>query len=178
MICICWEQNREDYAAILCIGRYAGLRIHECFRIDTAIATSAIKSGVITIKGKGGLIRSVPINENIEICLRDMLKKTQRGHKLFVPDGVPTHKAIKELQQFIAKHRGKIQSGNSDVKLTFHGLRHLYARDKHREFTKGKLSEANINRKVSQLLGHKRGDVTKIYITSLNSHEQNPVNAN
>ena len=171
MICICWEQNREDYAAILCLGRYGGLRIHECFRIYTAIATSAIKSGAITIKGKGGLIRSVPINENIEICLRDMLKKIPRGHKLFVPYGVPTHKAIKELQQFIAHNRDKVQSSDRDVKLTFHGLRHLYACDKHREFTKGKLPEANTNRKVSQLLGHKRGDITKIYLTSLNRTE-------
>ena len=167
MICICIEQEREDYAAILSLGRYAGLRIHECFRIDTSIALNALKNGEITIKGKGGLVRTVPINKNIKICLREMLGKTTRGHKLFVPDNMPTHIAINKLQQFIAKHRGQIQSENSDVKLTFHGLRHLYACEKHSEFVKEDISEPESRSSVSQLLGHKRGDVTNIYLTSL-----------
>ena len=167
MICICIEQEREDYAAILSLGRYAGLRIHECFRIDTSIALNALKHAEITIKGKGGLVRTVSINKNIKICLRDMLGKTTRGHKLFVPDNMPTHVAINKLQQFIARHREQIQSEDSTVKLTFHGLRHLYACEKHSEFVKENIPESESRRNVSQLLGHRRGDVTNIYLTSL-----------
>lgn len=33
----------EDYITILYLGRYAALRIHECFRVDTATAAKAIK---------------------------------------------------------------------------------------------------------------------------------------
>ena len=64
---------------------YAGLRIHECFRIDTAIAEQALQENAITVKGKGGKIRTVPINESISIELKKLLAVTSRGHKLFVP---------------------------------------------------------------------------------------------
>ena len=40
----------------------------------------------ITIKGKGGKVRTVPINEQIAIAMRKQLERTPRGHKLLVPD--------------------------------------------------------------------------------------------
>ena len=73
------QLNREDYAAILCLARYAALRLHECFRIDTQIAANAVKTGSITVKGKGGLIRAVPINGRIEMELKKMLEVTERA---------------------------------------------------------------------------------------------------
>jgi site-specific recombinase XerC len=81
------ELGREDYTAIFCLARYAALRLHECFRIDTQIAAKAVTTGIITIKGKGGLVRDVPINLSIEIELKKMLAVTPRGHKLFVAPG-------------------------------------------------------------------------------------------
>ena len=45
-------EDRYDYILALYLARYAGLRIHECFRIDTAIAEEALRENVITIKGK------------------------------------------------------------------------------------------------------------------------------
>ena len=83
---------------ILCLTWYAGLRIHECYRIDTAIVEDALRKNAITIKGKGGKIRTVPINESIHIELKKMLAVTPRGYKLFVPDRVPTDVAIQRLQ--------------------------------------------------------------------------------
>ena len=50
----CLADGHEDYAAIACLTWYAGLRIHECFRIDTAIASQALREDALTIKGKGG----------------------------------------------------------------------------------------------------------------------------
>ena len=90
-LAICMADGHEGYAAIACLTWYAGLRIHECFRIDTAIAEQALREKTITIKGKGGKIRTVPINESIHIELKKMLAVTEQGHKLFVPDGEPTH---------------------------------------------------------------------------------------
>lgn len=52
MLGIALEHGREDYVTIFYLGRFAGLRIHECFRIDTATATKAVKEKAITIKGK------------------------------------------------------------------------------------------------------------------------------
>ena len=47
-------EDRYDYILALYLARYAGLRIHECFRIDTAIAEEALRENAVTIKGKGG----------------------------------------------------------------------------------------------------------------------------
>lgn len=104
----CMADGHEDFAAIACLTWYAGLRIHECFRIDTATAEQALRENAITIKGKGGKIRTVPINESISIELKNLLAITPRGHKLFVPDGIPTDAAIARLQQYICKVRPQI----------------------------------------------------------------------
>ena len=75
----CLADNHEDFAAIACLTWYAGLRIHECFRIDTATAEQALRESTIIVKGKGGKVRSVPINEHISIELKKLLVVTPRG---------------------------------------------------------------------------------------------------
>ena len=88
-------EGREDYILALYLARYVGLRIHECFRMDTAAAERALRENALTVKGKGGKIRTVPIeDERITMMLQKLLDKTARGHKLLVPDGVPTDRAI------------------------------------------------------------------------------------
>jgi site-specific recombinase XerC len=121
----CFGAQRQDYEACIVIARHAGLRIHEVMKIDTAIARDALKTGKITIKGKGGRVRSVPINEQIRIELDSFLKITKPGQKLFVPEDKDTHTVIKEFQRFIRKHRQRIPPPDSGrtAKLTFHGLR-------------------------------------------------------
>ena len=69
-------ENRDDIACALYLARFAGLRIHEVCRIDTATAEKALREGAVTIKGKGGNIRTVPI---VNIGLRLMLDHTERG---------------------------------------------------------------------------------------------------
>ena len=49
-------EEREDYILALYLARYAGLRIHECFRMDTAAAERALRENALTVKGKGGKI--------------------------------------------------------------------------------------------------------------------------
>ena len=98
-------EDRYDFILALYLGRYAGLRIHECFRIDTATAERALRENAITIKGKGGKVRTVPINEQIAVAMRKQLDRTFRGQKLLVPDDMHTDRAINLLQLFIMKHR-------------------------------------------------------------------------
>ena len=121
------NDGHEDYAAIACLSYYAGLRIHECFRMDTAIAEQALRENALTNKGKGGKVRTVPLNSSIHIELQKMLAVTQRGHKLFVPDGIPTDAAIKRFQQYLIDIRPQIQDENRTTHLTHHGLRHSFA---------------------------------------------------
>ena len=143
------------------------MRIHECFRIDTAIAAQAIREGAITIRGKGGKVRTVPINDSIRIELEKFLAVTPKGHKLFVPDNVPTHHAIGRLQQYIYQVRPKIQDADSARPMTHHGLRHSYAARTYQELINGGMSPLNVSLRVSQLLGHERPDVTSMYLASI-----------
>ena len=127
MLDVALAAGRNDFVSALYLGRFAGLRIHECFRIDTATAAKAVKERKLTIKGKGGLVRTVPLNDLLVQRLQQDLKRTPRGHKLYVPDDQETHEAIKELQLFIWLNRSTVQDEDSTRPMTFHGLRHTYA---------------------------------------------------
>ena len=73
-------EEREDYILALYLARYAGLRIHECFRMDTAAAERALRENALTVKGKGGKVRIVPIEDDrITMMLQRLLDKTERG---------------------------------------------------------------------------------------------------
>lgn len=160
-------EGREDYVAILCLARYASLRIHECFRIDTAIAHDAIKNMAITITGKGGKVRTTPINESVRIELEKMLKVTPRGHKLFVPEGMKTHIAISRLQAYIANKREAVQDEGSTKPMTMHGLRHSCAAEWYKNLLAQGWSEQDACSQVSRWLGHERPEITHIYLASL-----------
>ena len=168
-------EDRYDYILALYLARYAGLRIHECFRIDTAIAEDALRENAITIKGKGGKIRTVPINEQIAIAMKKQLANTARGHKLLVPDDMPTDRAINRLQFFIMTNRETIQNPDQSHPLTFHGLRHTYAAEKYQGLVSGGMSELDAHFTVSRLLGHERADVTNIYLASVKGGNRNEV---
>ena len=163
-----WSTEGWDYILALYLARYAGLRIHECFRMDTAAAEQALRENAVIVKGKGGKIRTVPINEQISIALRRQLARTQRGHKLLVPDDMPTDQAIHRLQLFIAAHRNSIQV-KSDPPLAFHGLRHTFAAEKYKELMDKGMGALDAHFTVSRLLGHERADVTNVYLASLST---------
>ena len=90
---------------------------------------SALRENALTVKGKGGKVRIVPIEDDrIIMMLQRLLEKTERGHKLLVPDGVPTDRAINGMQQFIIRHRDAICAPIvPGRRITFHDLRHSYA---------------------------------------------------
>jgi len=178
MILECCKAKRDDYEACIVIARYAGLRIHEVMRIDTAIARNAVRSGFITIKGKNGKIRTVPINETIRIEFEKFLRLIPVGHKLFVKKGKQTHIAITELQNFINKHRKFVQDPDSIRPLTFHGLRHKFAAEWYRKLISEGKSESDARFEVSRLLGHEREDVTRIYLASVISDDMSCVGGN
>lgn len=167
MLALAQAAGREDFVSIMLLGRYAALRIHECFRIDTATAWNAIKDYTLTIKGKGGLVRTIPLNHLLVSHLVFHISKTVRGHKLFVPDERQTHAAIKSLQAFLhANQKAAREPGTGHV-LTFHGLRHTCAVTWYLNFRKDGKSPYEARKAVSRLLGHGRDDVTRIYLGSL-----------
>ena len=102
----CREEGREDYAAIATLTFYVGLRIHEACRLDTAAVEAWERSGLLTVKGKGGRVRSVPVTAAAaKQALRERKAVVRRGHKLFVPDDVATDAYIYDFQAFLRAHR-------------------------------------------------------------------------
>ena len=165
--------DHEDYVLAFYLARLCGLRIHECFRIDTAIAEQGLRESAITIKGKGGKIRTVPIeDERVPMMLKKLLKVTPRGHKLLVPDDKKTDIAMKELQNFIYEHRTEIQDPGDSRPLTFHGLRHSYSAEKYKQFMDSGKSPLDAHFAVSRLLGHERPDVTNVYLASVKEEDR------
>ena len=168
LLVLALEVGREDYITAIYLARYAGLRIHECFRIDTASARQALRENAITVKGKGGKVRTVPIeDQRVSLMLKKMLSRTKAGHKLLVPEDMPTDQAIHRLQAFILDHREDIRDEKDTRPLTFHGLRHTYAAEKYRKLVEGGMGALDAHFAVSKLLGHERFDVTDIYLASL-----------
>ena len=161
-------EEREDYILALYLARYAGLRIHECFRMDTAAAEQALRENALTVKGKGGKVRTVPIeDERILMMLKRVLAQTERGHKLLVPDGMPTDRAINALELFIYRYRNEVSDKGSDRRLSFHGLRHTYAAEHYTKLTEDGMSAIDAHYAVSRLLCHEGADVTDIYLASV-----------
>ena len=137
--------------------------------MDTATAERALRENALTVKGKGGKVRIVPIEDDrITMMLQRLLEKTERGHKLLVPDDVPTDRAINGMQQFILRHRDTICDPTvPDRRITFHGLRHTYAAEKYTSLVDGGMTPLDAHFTVSRLLGHERPDVTDIYLASV-----------
>ena len=113
-------------------------------------------------------MRTVPIeDERILMMLRKLLAQTERGHKLLVPDGMPTDRAINALELFINRYRNEVSDKDSDRRLSFHGLRHTYAAEQYTKLTEDGMSAIDAHYAVSRLLGHERADVTNIYLASV-----------
>lgn len=165
-VAVCREAGRDDYADIATLTYYVGLRIHEVCRLDTAAVEAWERTGALTVKGKGGHIRSVPVTaEAAKQALRDRRAAVQRGHKLFVSDDVATDAYIHAFQAFLREHRP--DQGANPRPLTHHGMRHSYAVRQYREAVDGGATEYRAKLEVSKLLGHGRADVTDVYLGSL-----------
>ncbi|MHB1630077.1 MAG: tyrosine-type recombinase/integrase [Bacilli bacterium] len=135
-----------------------GARTHEVHRIDVAAARQATKTNEITLKGKNGLVRQVPVSDRaFEILLRN-LDICSPGQKLFVEENEKTHEAIARIQDYIYQNRVNPISG--------HGLRHMRAQIWYRELREKGLSEHEAKLQVSWWLGHSRVDVVEIYLSS------------
>lgn len=162
-VAVCREAGRTDYADIATLTYYVGLRIHEVCRLDTAAVEAWERTGVLTVKGKGGRVRSVPVEAGAaKQALRDRRAAVQRGHKLFVPDDTATDAYIYAFQSFLREHRP--DQGTNPRPLTHHGLRHSYAIRQYQTAVDGGASEHRAKLDVSHLLGHGRADVTDVYL--------------
>lgn len=148
------------------LAREMGLRIHECTRIDRNDAEKALRTGELHIKGKGGKERDVPLTEAARDVLRSRMAEVARGDKLFIKEDEKTHLVIKSIQNNINRSRAlwSDERGSDEINRSFHGLRHTYAREQYEYRIERGMSEKDARKEVSQLLGHERDEVTRIYL--------------
>lgn len=170
----CRAHGAPVYGDIARLTYHTGLRIHECFRLDTAAAETALRTGMLTVKGKGGRVRSIPVSPEVTVLLAERLDQVPRGHKLYVADDDPTDKAIQRMQDFIRSARPQVRDPGSQRPMTHHGLRHSYAAGQYDHLRASGASHETARREVSQLLGHGRPDVTGIYLASATQTKPEP----
>ncbi|WP_372997386.1 tyrosine-type recombinase/integrase [Lutispora sp.] len=167
MVNIAWELGQTRIVYVLCLGRYQGLRIHEALRLDRAAAESALKAGILHVKGKNGKERDVLLRSQIRRVFHILLEEVSRGEKLFILPSEKTHLVIKQIQNFIVRHRHKVAASGRVTNMTFHGLRHTFAAEEYSKRIAAGMSEYKARKEVAKILGHDRDDVTDIYTTSV-----------
>lgn len=163
---ICDSKNTYSYERTkncVILAKEMGLRIHETTKIGTYHVEEALKKGEMTVIGKNGKERIVPVNERAMQILTNCAASVNRGDKLFVREGEQTHKVIKQIQNNINRTRADWQTSDG-VNRTYHGFRHSYARNKYDEFVSRGMNDYEARKCVSQLLGHERDEVTNIYL--------------
>lgn len=100
--------QNPSMAYIIILAREVGLRVHEAVRLNRSDAKKAIEFKLLTVKGKGGLIRDIPLNEVAINALAISIKNIARGEKLFVPLNQKAHQVIQRVQDFIKNNRYKV----------------------------------------------------------------------
>lgn len=162
------NSNNPKLALIIQLARELGLRVHEAAKIDRAAAEKALRTDYLTVKGKGGLVRDVPVPPIAVTILKSAMEQVDRGEKLFNPNHLKTHQVIQQVQDFVRNNRDKITdpfNGRPEgVEVTMHSFRHAYAKEQYENFIAQGFEPDTAKRKVSKLIGHHRADVTDIYL--------------
>lgn len=153
------ERDLPLYESFLVLGWELGLRIHEGVRLYRVDLERALARGILTVKGKGGKLRDLPLTPAAERELLQLKKQTPRGARVFVPLHKKAHQVIDNIQSFIRKNREEREG----EQLTAHGLRYNFTQRHLREAELKGLPTEQAEKQVSQALGHNRREVTRGY---------------
>ncbi|WP_017754978.1 tyrosine-type recombinase/integrase [Calidifontibacillus oryziterrae] len=81
MIDLAIRHNRSDIIPLLELAKKQGLRIHEAIRLSKSDIEKALRTSTITVKGKGGLVREVPLRSDVKVNLETVSKRILMGKK-------------------------------------------------------------------------------------------------
>lgn len=152
--------GNKEYEYALKVGLTLGLRIHEFYKMRTSQIREALKTGEIIVKGKGGLVRTLPITNEERALLGDILNEVKSDNdRLFVKKNEKTHRKMRALEEYIRESRK-----GTDKRYVYHSLRHSYAQKLHSRLTSQGLSDLEARTIVSTRLGHGRVCISDIYL--------------
>jgi integrase/recombinase XerD len=181
---IALSMNRNDVVWALKLARYCGVRLEECTALTKTQLKEALHHDFLSLKNtKNGILRDIPLNENARFIISDILKDAT-SERIFVYHGRNHQQAKKSIQNWIINNRSKfaekVDNGHDQLndttyrsKLTFHGLRHAFAREKYQEFIRKGFSPQTSRKMVAEQMGHGRDDVTLIYLGSVITNVDN-----
>ena len=172
-------QGRQDVVIAIDFACEFGLRIEEVCTLRVEYLMSALKTGQLVIKGKGGQTRAIDLNaKQREIIQKylDYARCSGRYPKDYLissseKNGVKREK--RSLQNwmsynrkyFIAENRADLSEDGKKKRtetISWHGLRHTYAQRTYAEALEERPRKAR--KIVSENLGHHRTEVTRIYL--------------
>ena len=183
------SMNREDVVIALKSCYSFGFRIHEVCKLRVEQIENAVKYGEISVKGKGGQLRAIPIETDrqkkmITELLEYTRKKGLQPGQYFISDSKKhgVEKEKKSLENWLKNHQKdfldtertqKVKDGNKirSDNLTWHGLRYTYAQNV--QGLLSKLGYKNVEKEVSRRLGHDRKQVTFTYLPQVRNHKSN-----
>lgn len=170
--------NRNNVVWSLNLAWTCGVRLEECTALTRTQLREALAQGFLSLRNtKNGILRDIPLDSEAKLIISNILKDTSY-ERVFVHHGRNHMQAKKSIQNWIINNRSKFTEqsdpvqGNLDSnnnytvqsKLTYHGLRHSFARERYHEFISKGFSRQASRKLVAEQFGHGRDDVTRIYL--------------
>ena len=173
------QQGRQDVVIAIDFACEFGLRLEEVCTLRVEYLMSALKTGQLVIKGKGGQTRAIDLStEQREIIKKyiDYARCSSRYPNDYLissseKNGVKREK--RSLQNwmsynrkyFIVENRADLSEDGKKKRtetISWHGLRHTYAQRTYENELKARPKKAR--KIVSENLGHHRTEATRIYL--------------
>lgn len=183
MIKVARSMNRYDVVIQAYLSRYFGLRFEEAATLRLHQLEDAIRYKQLNVKNtKGGLVRDIsvdrPIQEKILNEIVAYLRASGKKSKDYLICDSHKHSVKKEkasLQNWRSNHSKKfVDPDRCDCfdpdckprikRPSWHGLRHLYFQENRRRLlAEGGMTERQVDKEMSERMGHHRNDIKKFY---------------
>ncbi len=183
------NMGRIDAYHAIGIGYAFGLRVEEICRVRLEDVEKALTNDGLKVKGKGGQIRIVPVEVEVQKDLLKYLYNYARNNHLLPRDYIISRnekggveKQIDSLENWMYTNRHKFAMQNRETEardgmkprskdLTWHGLRYKRAQEQYAMYE----AEGRKNPKLmtSEILGHHRTDITNVYLAELPQGKKN-----
>lgn len=171
--------NRQDVVWALLLARRCGVRLEEGTALTKTQLKEALAQGFLSLTNtKNSILRDITLDSEAKKVIGKILMESA-SERIFIYHGRNHQQAKKSIQNWITNNRSKFEvhsiseqnqldcNNNSFVlrsNLTYHGLRHSFAREKYREFISKGFSRQTSRKLVAEQLGHGRDYVTLIYL--------------
>lgn len=169
-------KGEPKVAQIIKAARATGMRLDEAASLRRHEVENALRTGTLQLTNtKGGRPRGITLSQTAQDALQRAIKDVPRGEYVFCPSDRKIHEFKKDVVDFIYLNRKEVQSqerlatghnlapGEKGA-LTFHGLRHAFARELYAEKLQNGFTREAALQKVAETLGHNRAEVSLIYI--------------